>query len=102
MDHSAEKESIERLEEKRFPLSTIDYVEDPTTERRITRKLDLHILPWIFALWLLAFIDRSNIGEHEITQHAFTISTLTLDKATPNSTAWSMIFTSRETSTTSL
>lgn len=31
-------------------------------DRRITRKLDFHILPWIFALWLLAFIDRSNIG----------------------------------------
>ena len=35
---------------------------DPALEARITRKLDLHILPWIFALWLLAFIDRSNIG----------------------------------------
>lgn len=68
MDQSAEKESIERLEEKRIPLSPIDYVEDPALDRHITRKLDLHILPWIFALWLLAFIDRSNIGEHDITQ----------------------------------
>lgn len=35
---------------------------DPAVERRIVRKLDVHILPWIFILWLLAFIDRSNIG----------------------------------------
>lgn len=42
-----------------------DYVENPQMERRITRKCDFHILPWIFALWLLAFIDRSNIGESD-------------------------------------
>ncbi|KAF2160800.1 hypothetical protein M409DRAFT_70130 [Zasmidium cellare ATCC 36951] len=66
MDPSTEKESIERLEEKDIPLSSIDYVEDPAAERRITRKLDLHILPWIFALWLLAFIDRSNIGNAKL------------------------------------
>lgn len=35
---------------------------DPALEARITRKFDFHILPWIFILWLLAFIDRSNIG----------------------------------------
>ena len=36
---------------------------DPEMERRITKKLDHHILPWLFILWLLAFIDRSNIGK---------------------------------------
>ena len=35
---------------------------DPALDKRITRKLDFHIMPWIFILWLLAFIDRSNIG----------------------------------------
>ncbi len=35
---------------------------DPVLDKRITRQLDNHILPWIFILWLLAFIDRSNIG----------------------------------------
>ena len=50
-------------EEKATRRQFEDYVEDPVTDRRITRKFDLHILPWIFILWLLAFIDRSNIGE---------------------------------------
>ena len=40
-----------------------DYVANSEMERRITLKCDLHILPWIFILWLLAFIDRSNIGK---------------------------------------
>lgn len=37
---------------------------NPQLERRIRRKFDLHILPWVFLLWLLAFLDRSNIGTH--------------------------------------
>ena len=39
---------------------------DPSTERAITRKLDLHLMPWLFGIWLLAFIDRSNIGNARI------------------------------------
>lgn len=31
-------------------------------DQAITRKFDRHIVPWLFGLWLLAFIDRSNIG----------------------------------------
>ena len=39
---------------------------DPALDRAINRKFDLHIVPWLFALWLLAFIDRSNIGNARI------------------------------------
>ncbi|KAF2738575.1 MFS general substrate transporter [Polyplosphaeria fusca] len=35
-------------------------------DRRITRKLDVRLMPWLFGLWLLAFIDRSNIGNARI------------------------------------
>jgi hypothetical protein len=35
-------------------------------DKRITRKLDTRIVPWLFGLWLLAFIDRSNIGNARI------------------------------------
>lgn len=31
-------------------------------ETAVVRKLDLHILPWLFCVYGLAFIDRSNIG----------------------------------------
>ena len=38
----------------------------PELGAKITRKLDIHIMPWLFVLWLLAFIDRSNIGNARI------------------------------------
>ena len=31
---------------------------DPDLDKRITRKFDTHVVPWLFGLWLLAFIDR--------------------------------------------
>ncbi|KAL8819372.1 MAG: hypothetical protein Q9223_002186 [Gallowayella weberi] len=39
---------------------------DPSLNQRITRRLDRHIIPWLFGIWLLAFIDRSNIGNARI------------------------------------
>ncbi|KAF2112012.1 major facilitator superfamily domain-containing protein [Lophiotrema nucula] len=35
-------------------------------DKRITRKLDIRLMPWLFGMWLLAFIDRSNIGNARI------------------------------------
>lgn len=39
---------------------------DPALDRALTRKFDWHLVPWLFGLWLLAFIDRSNIGNARI------------------------------------
>lgn len=39
---------------------------DPALDRALTRKFDKHLVPWLFGLWLLAFIDRSNIGNARI------------------------------------
>ena len=39
---------------------------DQQMEDRILRKCDWHILPWLFGIWLCAFIDRSNIGNARI------------------------------------
>lgn len=35
---------------------------DPVLDKRLDRKFDLHILPFLFGIWLFSFIDRSNIG----------------------------------------
>jgi hypothetical protein len=43
-----------------------DIVIDAALDRRLTRKFDTHVVPWLFGLWLLAFIDRSNIGNARI------------------------------------
>lgn len=35
---------------------------DPVAEKKLMRKCDLHVIPILFVLFLLAFIDRINIG----------------------------------------
>jgi sugar phosphate permease len=35
---------------------------DPGVEKRLIRKMDTHILPLVMAMYLLAFLDRGNIG----------------------------------------
>jgi MFS family permease len=39
---------------------------DKTAERRILRKLDLKVLPILWLLYLVCFVDRSNIGNAKI------------------------------------
>jgi hypothetical protein len=43
---------------KRNAASTGQHEIDPHLDRRLNRKFDLHIVPILFGLWLLAFIDR--------------------------------------------
>lgn len=35
-------------------------------EKRLVRKLDLHVVPLVTALYLLSFLDRSNVGNAKI------------------------------------
>ncbi|KAK1713010.1 major facilitator superfamily domain-containing protein [Colletotrichum acutatum] len=44
----------------------VHYEIDPTLSKRLDRKFDVHIIPWLFGIWLFAFIDRSNIGNAKI------------------------------------
>jgi sugar phosphate permease len=39
---------------------------DPLAEKKLLRKLDLRVLPPLFVLFLLAFLDRTNIGNAKI------------------------------------
>lgn len=39
---------------------------DPQLEKKVVHRLDRRIMPLLFGLWLLAFIDRSNIGNARI------------------------------------
>ncbi|KAK8236989.1 major facilitator superfamily domain-containing protein [Phyllosticta capitalensis] len=39
---------------------------DPVVEKRVIRKLDLHVVPLLMTLYLLAFLDRSNIGNAKV------------------------------------
>jgi hypothetical protein len=36
---------------------------DPIAEKKLLRKCDIRVLPPLFVLFLLAFLDRTNIGK---------------------------------------
>jgi len=59
-----DKPSTSELEEQ--SSSHITTSNNSAVNQSITRKFDKHIVPWLFGLWLLAFIDRSNIGNAKI------------------------------------
>ncbi|KAF1944952.1 MFS general substrate transporter [Clathrospora elynae] len=48
------------------PSSTLEPPFDRAAERRLLRKLDLRILPVLWILYLVNFIDRANIGNAKI------------------------------------
>ena len=56
---TSEKTSEETAAHNLLPI-------DRAVERKLVRKCDLHVLPMISLLYLLAFIDRINIGNAKI------------------------------------
>jgi hypothetical protein len=40
---------------------------DAAAEKKLLRKVDLHVVPILFLLFLLAFLDRTNIGTVQVT-----------------------------------
>jgi len=58
------------------PVALANLPEDPDAhlspeerkriDRRLVRKLDLYLIPWLCFLYLLAFLDRTNIGNAKI------------------------------------
>ena len=36
---------------------------DPIAEKKLRRKIDLHVVPTVILLYLFCFIDRANIGK---------------------------------------
>lgn len=61
-DHDTEKPcGILEVEDSRVSKMDADLVPpmpDPDAERRLVRKLDRTILPWIMLLYLLSYLDR--------------------------------------------
>ncbi|KAG8701037.1 hypothetical protein FRC09_005594, partial [Ceratobasidium sp. 395] len=63
-------QDVELLEEKNKEFFGNDVQSVPSVDsdevkpdaRRLLRKLDRNIIPWVTALYLLSFLDRSNIG----------------------------------------
>lgn len=43
-----------------------DFYIDPVAERRLVRKLDWKLIPWLSLLYLISFLDRTNVGNAAI------------------------------------
>jgi len=39
---------------------------DPIAEKKLIRKLDWRLIPWLSLLYLISFLDRTNIGNAKI------------------------------------
>ena len=58
-----EKADIGQVENGKESLSAANgYHVTPEMERRVVRKLDKRLVPLVMVLYLLAYLDRSNIG----------------------------------------
>ncbi|KAI1434239.1 major facilitator superfamily domain-containing protein [Xylaria sp. CBS 124048] len=44
----------------------VDLRIDPELEKRVVRKIDLYLIPLVMSLYLVAFLDRSNIGNAQL------------------------------------
>ncbi len=43
-----------------------DYAPNPTLDCQITRKIDLRLIPVLLVMFMLAYLDRSNLGNAKI------------------------------------
>ncbi len=59
------KENTELSSETRLPSSPSLEL-DPKAEAALLRKLDIHIIPVLFIIYFLCYLDRSNIGNAKI------------------------------------
>ncbi|KAI9368992.1 major facilitator superfamily domain-containing protein [Aspergillus egyptiacus] len=61
-DIPAHLETLPNLKPSTTSLSTVD----PSLEKKVLRKCDLHVVPILTVLFLFAFLDRINIGNARI------------------------------------
>lgn len=68
-----EKRNVRGSEVESAVQSHVHYVL-PHTERKVVRKMDFRIVPLVTALYVLAFLDRSNIGKYVFAEPIYPLS----------------------------
>ncbi|KAL2837074.1 major facilitator superfamily domain-containing protein [Aspergillus pseudodeflectus] len=64
MKHDMVAEMVDNvhIEDSGNPYSTAESLTSAATERKLVRKIDLYVLPWLCVTYALSLIDRSNIA----------------------------------------
>ncbi|KAE8330948.1 major facilitator superfamily domain-containing protein [Aspergillus sergii] len=65
-DLETSKPGIEQLELIADPDDGLSEEEKAKIDRRLLRKLDMRLIPWLSLLYLASFLDRTNIGNAKI------------------------------------
>lgn len=62
---STDKEATIQVEERvvEQPIYNADVDTSSVDERKLLRKLDIALIPWLSFLYLLSFLDRTSIGK---------------------------------------
>ena len=60
MEKIAEKQTVEMIESSSTSSSDLGF--DAKQTKRLIRKIDVVLLPFLALLYLLSFLDRTNIG----------------------------------------
>lgn len=66
---SGKEESIQVQEPHKFPLYNAHVDVSEVDERKLLRKIDLALIPWLSLLYLLSFLDRTSIGKYVSDPH---------------------------------
>lgn len=59
-DEAAEKPHVMQIDNIHGHPVNVTWPLDPVTENKLMRKVDFILVPWLFLLFLLAFLDRVN------------------------------------------
>lgn len=65
---SSEKDEIAQVEQTKLtvPLYNEHIDTSGVDERKLVRKLDWRLIPWLSLLYLLSFLDRTSIGNAKV------------------------------------
>ncbi|KAF5247264.1 hypothetical protein FANTH_6521 [Fusarium anthophilum] len=70
MDKVENKQSFEHddnvIDPKQDSMANDDYVPGTEAEKKLVRKIDLYILPMMWFMYLMSYMDRTNIGNAKI------------------------------------
>lgn len=67
-DYPSDKENLVRTEAAKLRVLLYNEHIDVSgvDERKLIRKLDLRLIPWLSLLYLLSFLDRTSIGNAKV------------------------------------